>query len=452
MKNLLTIFFFLSQILLVAQNRSYPKTELIADLNYLNKALMNAHPINYKRAEKITIQPFIDSIEKKLPATFAWRTYEFALREGIAKIGCVHTALLTAPKMHQSTIVPTRFYPLSMFDFQSLQDTLGIVVGDAITSINGISKQDLEHKMLHYRGGDGHSTALSREMMNADFSTMLYRIIGAVDTFDIEINGTKHVVMVAKPLKKTFRRITPQYSVLYASKTDTLFDNGKTAMWKIRAFANKVTDYKAVFAIIKAKKFDNVIFDFRGNSGGNFTVGGDLLRYFVHQTASFKMVGSYKGSRYLDTKSKFTTLPLGILMYEVFRLPIKRYKGGKHWFYAYKPNKDAFQGKVIVLIDGYTASTASQMASFLKHKAGATLVGTPSVGGETDNQGGLFPKIMLPKSKIQVRFPMKQLIYDMTKTPQNISLNPHIMVNYTPQDIVEGNDIALEKALAVLKK
>jgi hypothetical protein len=451
MKNLLTIALLLIQTLLVAQNHTYTKTSLIADLTYLDKALQKAHPINYKRADKITIQPFIDSIEKTLPATFSWRAYEWILREGIAKIGCVHTAIFSVPKEHITAVAPTRFYPLSMFDFQSLQDTLGIAVGDVITRINGISQRDLAHKMLHFMGGDGHSTALSRELMNANFPIMLYRNVGQVDTFDVEINGEKHIKMVAKPLKKNYRRNTPQYPILYSSKTDTLFENGKTVIWKITSFHRKSKENKAVFDILKAKKMDNVVFDFRGNLGGNFTVGGDLLRYFVREAATFRMQGGYKGSRYLDTKSKLTTLPLGLLMYEIFRLPQKRYKGGKHWFYKYAPHTDAFQGKITVLIDGYTASTASQVASFLKHKAGATLVGTPSVGGETDNNGGLFPKITLPKSKVRIRFPMKQLVYDMTKTPQNIALNPHILVTYTAQDIVLGKDIALEKALEILK-
>jgi C-terminal processing protease CtpA/Prc len=452
MKSLLTIIALVFNVLLWSQTTNYTKTDVLKDLQYLNKAV-TTHPINYKRPVKISLQNFIDSCEKALPEQLTWHQYEFLLRDAVAQIGCVHTALASIPARHTPVIKSLKTYPLSMYKFQSLQDTLGTAVGDKITQINGVSSSVLLSKLLTYRGGDGNSTALSEDILTYSLPSILYRLLGKTDSFDLEINGTQHVKMAAQAPKNRIKRETPTLPVLYATKTDTIYQNGETAVWKIRSFGRKSSYNAAGFNILKVKNIKNVIFDFRGNTGGNFTVGGDLLTYFVKETAEFRMMGNYKAARYLDSKSKFTLLPLGIFLYEGVRGFRKRFEKGQ-WYlsYKYKPRKETFQGKTVVLMDGYTLSTSSLVASFLKHKAGATLIGSESAGGETDNNGGLFPTIKLPKSEVKISFPMKQLIYQIDKTPKNTALKPDIEVEYALEDIINGVDKDLKKAFDFIKK
>jgi hypothetical protein len=68
--------------------------------------------------------------------------------------------------------------------------------------------------------------------------------------------------------------------------------------------------------------------------------------------------------------------------------------------------KFPFLGKVIVLMDGRTFSTAADVCATLHHLKRATFVGEESGGGYCGNTSGLGAKVVLPNSKLSSRIPM----------------------------------------------
>jgi C-terminal processing protease CtpA/Prc len=70
------------------------------------------------------------------------------------------------------------------------------------------------------------------------------------------------------------------------------------------------------------------------------------------------------------------------------------------------PGKYPFLGKVFVLIDGGTFSTAADFCAVTHHLKRAMFIGEETGGGYYGNNSGMQTVLTLPNSKIRVRIPM----------------------------------------------
>jgi hypothetical protein len=75
---------------------------------------------------------------------------------------------------------------------------------------------------------------------------------------------------------------------------------------------------------------------------------------------------------------------------------------------AQQPGKFPFMGKVFVLIDGGTFSTAADFCAVTHHLKRAAFIGEETGGGYYGNNSGLEAMVTLPNSKFQVRVPMSE--------------------------------------------
>jgi len=104
---------------------------------------------------------------------------------------------------------------------------------------------------------------------------------------------------------------------------------------------------------------------------------------------------------------------------------------GRSFQYSYKPRKKHhFDGEIFVLTDGFTASSATMLTSWLKQFSDATFYGTQASGGYNGNNGGSFPLITLPDSQMIIRFPAYRLIFD-----ENSGQNEGV----TPDHFIDGD-------------
>ena len=103
-------------------------------------------------------------------------------------------------------------------------------------------------------------------------------------------------------------------------------------------------------------------------------------------------------------------------------------KYGNEFTYSYKPKRqNHFDGKLYVITDGFTATASSMLPSCLKQHTNAIFIGNQASGGYNGNNGGSFPIITLPKSKIEIIFPAYRLILDK-KSENRAGIIPGINV------------------------
>ncbi|RZK33871.1 MAG: hypothetical protein EOO61_14550 [Hymenobacter sp.] len=87
------------------------------------------------------------------------------------------------------------------------------------------------------------------------------------------------------------------------------------------------------------------------------------------------------------------------------------------------------------------------VTSWVKQYTTAIFIGSQAGGGYNGNNGGSFPLLTLPYSKMQLRFPVYRLILDETSS-QRHGLVPDYLVDYTIEDVLANQDKEIEFVLA----
>jgi hypothetical protein len=97
------------------------------------------------------------------------------------------------------------------------------------------------------------------------------------------------------------------------------------------------------------------------------------------------------------------------------------------------------------LIDGGTASGATQLASFLKNNLNAICIGQETAGGETGNNGHGYDQLELPNSKIAINWPQYNVKLVLPIPVNHRGVLPNFKINYEPKSYLLNRDLEMEK-------
>lgn len=188
--------------------------------------------------------------------------------------------------------------------------------------------------------------------------------------------------------------------------------------------------FKRIFSKLNENRSEILILDLRQNTGGNRNSAIELTKYLVDTIFGYSILQpKLETKKYLNAKGKHF-LFLSQLKYNIVSaLKSRRTELGRSFEYHYKPkSKNSYKGKIYVLTDGFTASSSTMLTSWLKQYSNAIFIGTQSSGGYNGNNGGSFPLITLPMSKIEIKFPAYRLILDK-KSNQYSGIIPDILID-----------------------
>lgn len=224
------------------------------------------------------------------------------------------------------------------------------------------------------------------------------------------------------------------------------------ACLRISSFKGKSRWYRRAFQKLNQTGVKSLILDLRGNSGGSLMEANNLLSYLLPDTFSMKFI---RRSGRINFNGHSNLGPGSRISMALFRwLPSerRRYGGTSHRSgesiitrYTYRSEiESGFKGKVIVLMDGGTFSSASYVAAQLQKKGRAQLAGEESGGASRGCNAILIPTITLPETRLQVSFPLYFLDHEKID-PDFRGLIPDLPVPQAdPAMRLSGLDNALE--------
>ena len=117
-----------------------------------------------------------------------------------------------------------------------------------------------------------------------------------------------------------------------------------------------------------------------------------------------------------------------------------------------KPDKNAFSGKIFVLINGASFSASSILTSKLKNDKRAVLVGEETGGANDGTVAGFYSYQTLPNSRIDLPIGLVFVQPDITPTNTKKGVVPDIPVQETMDDIIHKKDPQLEWIINEIKK
>ena len=193
------------------------------------------------------------------------------------------------------------------------------------------------------------------------------------------------------------------------------FSIGKRVLvWKLPDFLFDPREIREVFG--KARSFDSLILDLRGNPGGSQpTMDGFIGHLFDHDVKLFDK----KGRKGLETET------------------------------ARSAGDRAFSGKLVVLMDSRSGSASEILARVLQLEKRGIVIGDRSAGGVAEGMQYMHAVKLDATNVTQygASVTIGEVLMSDGKNLENVGVTPDERVLPTPSDLSSGNDPALARAI-----
>lgn len=458
-----------------------------ADFAYLRRLLEETHPGLYRYTPKAVMQAKMDSIDRSLNRPLPFYTFFGTVTALMADIRCAHTHALPQKNWRehfnrvQKTIpffvLPLRQGAYVLFNGAANQT---IKPGFELLNINGQPMDDVRRQVYRYHWADGYIESSKSQLRGEFFALFYYWFVGQPDTYSLTFRslagdtvqftapaepfGTSLKTMLKSPVNRqmvTWYKTKKQKHPWRLDFSDTLvntailridgfggkgINNGGQAIARFQEFMDKA------MAKLEKKQIRNLIVDLRDNTGGWDSQGIELFTYLMKTNSA---VPYYARQHSVTDSSEFINYSD---LSEADRKNIKNelipeadgtftLKQGSDTRepkrYSPKPNR--FRGQVYVLMNGESASTASEFLAVAHANKVGVFVGVESGGAYEGANGSSFINLELPKSGIQVSTP---LVYYNNAVPEPKQKGrgtlPDYYVPITIKDILNHTDSQFE--------
>jgi hypothetical protein len=424
--------------------------QLKADLDFLEKKIEQYNPALYVYNSKKVFTEQIDviqnSIKKPIRALHFYKLLCLAVagtNEGHITIGTEKDHFYKGffGEEFKSLPLGVHFIGEKIYVWQNFSRDNILEEGDQILSINGHSSAEIRKQIFTYTVSDGAIETFKQAKLSKELSARYFWFIGQPDSFTIEYQkrfsektSALELEALSRPemfnwsKKRGYRDEKPKG----IAKVYSLSLKENVAYLKLNSFDEKILKendiesysfYKKIFRRIRENKVGNFIIDVRNNIGGIKEFGDDLLPFVLKKNRKgiYRELISSNGE---VTRSAF-------------------------------PKRDGsfFKGKLYVLVNGGTFSTAALIAQYLREFADAVIIGEETGSRYEGFTAGTFHYSFLPNSNIRIGIPdkwVKNVISEKQET-KNRGLIPDYPITLTIDDLIEGKDKALEKAFELIK-
>ena len=362
------LFYTLASVQVFGQHpRQFSNNEIISDIDYLVSDIENIHPNPYHSVSKVGLTERIQIIKDQIPDSLSQVEVWIRLNEILASLKEGHT-YFRPPDLGDFLKFPftiqidhtTKQFIISGSTIDSLRKYTGI----RIISINGILTDSLLNIFMKNTGGENESYRIFMNEIHFDYS--IYSVFRAPDYFDVCLQiGEKEVNHRFMSYNIISSKPEPDYTFRIIHDNTGLIDMNR--MNSLRDFKGFI---KSTFKTINSKNISKLIIDFRGNQGGDSQIGDELLKYisnvpFTQWDKAIAKVSSVSRELYDEYSSLNDTI-------------IEKDLSG-NLTQPYPPKK-RFSGKILLLVDGGTFSSAGSTVWCMNHYKLCTTIGEETGG------------------------------------------------------------------------
>ncbi len=444
-----------------------------ADYDLLRNALTEAHGALYRFVPKPELERRFDAYRKRLDHPVSRLELAGVLNEMVAGIGDGHARLdfddSTNAQLSRAVVFPYRVSlegDRLIVSANDAPDDLLIVPGTEIVRINGATIQELTARILPKLPRDGFIETGRRRRFGLNFPQLYWLYVEQPARFEIDarsksgsplhcsVQGISEVTRrtASRPLNAAFAANAKQLDGPTQNISLRFFADSTVGVMKIRGFIGGtfVAEMDSVIHLANARNARGVVLDLRGNGGGVDMYGAALVgefatapfRYFDHisLTTINPSFATWKPETFDDLKANAIVDPKG-----GYFANTKMHPG----IVEQQPAKEPFRGKLVVMLDGGTFSTAADVTSVLRSLGRATFIGEESAGAYEGNTSGLNADVRLPNSGFKFRVQMFGYVNSVTPAEKGRGTLADIVMPRRIEDVLNGRDPALERAVAV---
>ena len=451
-------------------DRKFQAKQLQEDFLILRKVLEEVHAGLYRYTDKKTLDANFDAAFKLLNKEMTEREFYPMVTSIVSAIKDGHMSNLPSTElMNHLKMFPfnLRFIEGKAYIVSSSNNI--ITPGSELLSINRKKMADITRTLLAQLPADGDIETSKYWKLNRRFNLFYNFIIEQSDSFEVEYYDA------AEKQKKTINvpAITENEAQVLARIDDgktplrlEFLPESNTARLIIKTFSSAPIkragqDYpkflEAAFQEIKEKKIQNLIIDLRGNAGGEDEFGSRLFSYLTDK--EFRYFDYIEASTNKISLAQYTDAdPERDKMFAEELLPgaSGRYRvkanADSNLQQVQQPQKNHFDGKVWVLINGRSFSTTADFCSITHYHRRASFIGEEAGGGYYGNNSGYSVRLTLPHTKIRVDIPLWKYVNAVSGYAHaSRGVMPDYPVQPTIQDVLNGVDTEMIYTLSLIK-
>lgn len=463
------LILFLSVNLLIAQESPYytnlNRKEMQMDLDSLKNTLQAYHPGLNRYNNEVDILAYIDSAKLELPDSLNVIAFQHQVAEMVALVGCSHTRMRTPLKWNAYYDEQAMYIPFNLtyinghyFVNETFDQTLHIKVGDQIEWINNMSIEGYMAQINPLISSDGNSPDRKRAAIKTGFYWYSGYIFGTeMSHYKIQVkkghlNQLIEVPAVTRQQIKDIRKATKKEMPL----AEGHWAESGIFYFKVNSFAiqdtrqNKFEYGKMIDSIYWTQRADtakHIVLDFRGNPGGLSEMGALLCLYFMPEPFVYCRALEMK-TNLIPKNLPYEALP----SYPDFPNGIREKDGKYYWVNhpalgKFTPMEGAFSGDLIVLCDGGSNSTTTEVISVLHDRPKTRFAGSSPGGAYVGSNSGIEIELTLPNSGIRVLVPL--IAYHIRNENPYSTPNLQVDIPLSPDPKAE-KDLILEELLRKL--
>ena len=489
----------------VSEKKHEPE-KLIKDVDFAYQLLKDGHPGLYWYVSKAQLDNTFDSLKRTLTSPLTSKEFYKKLAPVIAQVKCGHTKMVLVTKKltkkEQDSVKKIGTKPINQFAYKIVANKLYITSfnpsikdvkkGNEIVAIDNVPSTEIIQNLKANIASDGYNQTFKNASLNRAFTNWYTSFYDSKDIVDFKVKNEKDSTIdlklniYKKPVvkdsltvkKKTKEELANEKKIAKAKQKlnykgydelkNPILDlkflekDSSVAYLKVKSFsfpyANFEKFYKESFTALKKGKTKDLILDLRDNGGGSLKACRDLFSYLVdkdfvylQQTEVDRKFNPYKyGKGFVNGYKSLTFNMLSSVI-------LKETANGKYkiTYKGIKPlhaNANHFDGKVYVLINGYSFSAAALLAANLQGVKRATFIGQETGGGYNGCVAGRIPMIDLPNSKLKLRMGMYKILPNTHTDQIGRGVFPDVEITTTIEDVIAGKDNELDWVLKEIKK
>lgn len=490
---------------LVTEKKHTP-AQLIQDVDYAYMLLTKGHPGVYWYITKDKLDVKFDSLKKTITTPLTSKEFYKKMAPLIAEVKCGHTRLILVTKKltkHENDSIAKVGKPINQLGYKVINNKLyisslnkksaEIKKGSEILAINDVPSNEIIANLTKNYASDGYNQTFKAAVLNRAFTswyttiyenndTLNFKIKGADSIFNVQLTtfkkeDKKDSVKVKKPLIKLSKdsllakkKIAKEkLKVRYKGSDEFkkpmldlkfLAKDSSIAYLKVKSFSFPYADFnrffKESFIALKQGNTKDLIIDLRDNGGGSLTACRNLFAYLVDKDFVYltKTQVDQRFNPYLNSKGFVNALkgvPFELANSILLEKEGDKYKLNYKGMKPLPPKNNHFDGKLYVLINGYSFSASALLSSNLKQLNRATFVGQETGGGYNGCVAGSIPILTFPNSKLKLRMGLYPVVPNAHTEIIGRGIFPDQEIKTTIEDIISGKDKELEWVMNDIK-
>jgi C-terminal processing protease CtpA/Prc len=440
-----------------------------ADLEYLNKYLRKWHPAYYHYTNKRQMEAYYSRLKDSCAAEMKAADFRTTVRKAVNQVHCGHMGVFgyKGATGEDVALFPVKVWVLNNRLFVksfSTQDSL-LNVGDEILDINGEKTMDMIQKTTELVVTDAFNKTHKMYVLEANFSAFHFFVYGKQDNYTLTIKnrmGDTSIVMVKSEVPKettaTKKAVKDSANCLITGNAVALYKTDFDASTRVIDIDNfngtrQGKTFRQIFKHLRKNQIKNVVIDLRNNGGGSVFSGNKLLNYLLDAPIRPLVISRKPNLTFINPRFKGGLLErITPILFTLNPLQYPNKNGWNHCFLFFKKYRNHFDGNVYVLTNGGSFSMASYVASYLKYKKQAVIVGEETGGSEYGSRAMAGGHIKLPNSEVKIQLNIYQMTHLIGIEDKGRGLMPDHAIEYSIDDKLASRDLGMEKIKALIKK